>query len=206
MAAVIGKNDFKRDGIEKMRRILPDSTIFGCMDGSLRLSGSTALAQETGIAGPTQMGHCDQQTYTITVENSSGDPACNLVVTSTLPSSHFSYVDGTTTTCYPATDDPSTACGTCNDNADPSITGSALRWDIDTLCGETQLETGEKITITYDVATNCDAVSGTNPVQLQYDDCAGSSTFTDTDALSIEVLPGDLTHHQDPCRYFRVGG
>ncbi len=138
--------------------------------------GSSAFAQ-SGITGPSQMNRCDQGSFTITVHNDSATPACNLVVTSTIPASGFSYVANSANISF---------CG----SHEPTVNGNELIWDIDALCGMTQLNPWYYFTISYDLLTDCEAVSGSNDVRIDYSDCPTGGSYNDTDGISIEVLPG----------------
>ena len=147
--------------------------------------GTPAFAQ-SGISGALQMNLCDQETYTITVTNDGADPACHLVVTSSLPNSNFTYVSNTSNI--------SLGCA----NNEPVINGNNVTWDINTLCGSTTLAPGASFTIEYAISTNCETVSGSNPVNISYTDCPNGAVLTDTDSLSIEILPGDVVVRKTP--------
>ncbi|MCK4581651.1 MAG: DUF11 domain-containing protein, partial [Dehalococcoidia bacterium] len=116
--------------------------------------GGSLFAQ--GITGPSEMALCDQATFTITVTNDSATQrACNIVITNTMPNADFSYVDDSSVVCL-----PSPGCTTCarsGNQADPTIAGNNLVWNIDNLCGGSiELGPGESLAIDFDMATNCD--------------------------------------------------
>ncbi len=170
---------------------------------ALLSAGPALLGQTTGISGSSTINKCDTETYTITITNDSAAPICNLVVTNTMPGSSasdaFSYVANSATVCTPS------GCADCNltaGNAEPSITGWVLEWDIDTLCGGTvNLGIGETLTVTFDMETNCDTVSGTNVVDVGYSvTCpdVDAPDFTESDSMSIQVNPGAVTVRMEP--------
>ena len=149
-----------------------------------------ALAASS-ISGPSEMDQCAQGTFTITVTNPSdaSGPACISKVTATLPSAHFSYVTGSS----------SVSGGGCSSAADPSVSGQTLTWDVTSLCsGAIRLNPGDSLTIQYDIATDCDATSGTMTAEVIYDDCAGGASQTEDSSTNINVNPGALIITKTP--------
>ena len=144
-----------------------------------------ALAQ---VTGPSQMDQCDQETFTITLENTSpSQSACDIVITATPPATGFSYVSGTGTVTLHDPPGPI--------SADP--TGNA--WDIDAIVGsDYELPPGEQISVAFDLTTDCTAESGNIEVQIDYEDCSTAQPYQELDSLSIEVLPGALIITKTP--------
>jgi uncharacterized repeat protein (TIGR01451 family) len=59
------------------------------------LSFSLSLyAQSSNISGSTEVNKCETNQYTITINNNSGNPLTNIVVTNSMPVPGFSYVSG----------------------------------------------------------------------------------------------------------------
>jgi uncharacterized repeat protein (TIGR01451 family) len=55
------------------------------------------LAQAITITGDSTINQCETKTYTISIQNNSGNPLTNLVITALLQNfTGFSYVNGTT--------------------------------------------------------------------------------------------------------------
>jgi len=133
------------------------------------------------VAGPEQLGQCDQGTYTITVANeSSTRSACRIVVTNTVPDPGYSHVAGSATLTLHE--------GTAYD-INPDGTFS---WDVDAIIGTAyELPPGEVMTVRFDLATDCGALSGTDQVTIEYEDCSNPGVpLEDFGSISIEILPG----------------
>jgi len=141
------------------------------------------------IVGPDQMNLCDQATFTVTITNASAtQDACALMVTHTAPNDGFLYVPGSTTITLNETaetfyDDP---------------TGNI--WDINAIRGSAYaLPPGESITISYDMATTCSAVSGTDLITVDFQDCATPEIpLQNVSSTSVEILPGAITISKTP--------
>ena len=169
----------------------PSSTLRAI--GLLLLAGTVTLATGIGlcaqtIVGPDQMNRCDQATFTTTITNASAtQDACLLVISRSYTEAGVLYVPGSTTiTLHDATvltDDP---------------TGGA--WDIDALLGSTYvLPPNESITIAYDLETTCAALSGTEQVTVDFEDCADpGEPLQNTSSASIEILPGAIVVSKTP--------
>ena len=134
------------------------------------------------IVGPDQMNFCDQSTFTTTITNASvTQSACLLEIVRSYTEAGVDYVPGSTTiTLHDATvltDDP-----------------TANAWDIDALLGSAYtLPPTESITIAYDLITSCAAVSGTEQVTANYEDCDDPGVpLTNVSSASIEILPGAI--------------
>lgn len=182
------RRQMRRPGRQFNRIILmfPALMVLGLIIGTF----SIPLYGQTGqITGPPEIDKCDIETYTITVTNDSAQSLCSIVVTNTLPNADFSYVNNSGVVCLPGD------CSSCNLNpANPSESGNDLIWDIDTLCGVTQLGPGESFTIEFQMETNCDAISGTNVVRVDYEECANPGTpLWEQTSTSIQVNPGAIT-------------
>jgi uncharacterized repeat protein (TIGR01451 family) len=160
-----------------------------CALGIALLFVSSFLVSAVGqVAGPSQMVQCDQETFTITLENTSPtQSACDIVITATPPVMGFSYVVGTGTVTLHDLPGPIAA--------DPD----ANAWDIDAIVGsDYELPPGEQISIAFDLAADCSAESGNIEVQIDYADCGTAQPYQELDSLSIEVLPGALVITKTP--------
>ena len=151
----------------------------------IALSFAAAVAQ---VAGPSQMDQCDQETFTITLENTSPtQSACDIVIAATPPATGFSYVSGTGAVTLHDLPDPIAADPTAN------------AWDIGAIVGgDYELPPGEQISIAFDLAADCTAESGNIEVQIDYADCTTAQPYQELDSLSIEVLPGALIISKTP--------
>ena len=133
------------------------------------------------VAGPEQLGQCDQGAYTITVANQSATrSACLIRVTNSVPDTGYSYVAGSATlTLHDETTYP----------ADPD---ALFTWDVDAIVGTPYvLPPGEQLTVAFDLATSCSALSGTDQVTITYEDCSNPGVpLEDIGSISIEILPG----------------
>ena len=59
--------------------------------------GLNAFAQTTGVGGDAQINKCEIKSYSISIENNSGNPLTNLVITNDISLLvGFSYVNNTT--------------------------------------------------------------------------------------------------------------
>ncbi len=141
------------------------------------------------IVGPDQMNQCDQATFTVTITNQSAtQDACFLTITHTLPNGGFLYVPGSTTlildeTLETFTDDPVNNV-----------------WDIDALRGSAYaLPPGETITLSYEMETTCAAVSGTDIITVDFEDCDDPGVpLQNVSSTSIELLPGAIIVSKTP--------
>ncbi len=148
-------------------------------------------AQTTGVSGDSTINQCETKTYIISVLNNSGSPLTAMVVTAKLGNlTGFSYVSGT------ASIDVNGGASFCTANPTPS--GDDIIWNIDADCGGSfTLANGETLNVTFDLATDCAAVSGSLNVRVDYE-IGGTPTFDETGALSIQVLPGGVTIKKTP--------
>ena len=125
----------------------------------LMLSVAAGVALGQGIAGPTAMTSLDQDTFVITVTNTStSQDACQIVITNAVPNATYTYVLGT-------------AFVTLHTGVtfaqDPVISGLDLIWDLTTIFGSSyELPPEESIVIEFDLATHANAVSGKDTVLL----------------------------------------
>ena len=136
------------------------------------------------VAGPEELGQCDQGRYTITVANgSSTRSACRIVITNTVPGEGYRYVPGSSVL-------------TLHDGSTYSVEpDNGFTWDLDALVGDDyELPPASELHVSFDLSTDCRAVSGTDRVTIQYEDCdQPGTTLENTEAISIAILPGALT-------------
>lgn len=110
--------------------------------------------------------------------------------------SGFSYVSGSTSLAVGGTP----ICEGAGDNDEPQVVGSALRWDIDARCPNDApftLASGQTLTLTFNLETDCTAVSGSLNTFVDYR-VGGTPAIDDTGAHSIKVLPGGVTIKKAP--------
>ncbi len=146
-------------------------------------------AQNSGVTGDNQINKCEAKTYTISIENNSGSPLTELVVANDIGLlTGFAYVPGSSSLQVGANPP---FCST-----DPAGT-TTLTWDIDALCppGLT-LADGETLSISFQLQTGCDAVSGSMNVHFTYE--IGGTPSADDTSFSIQVLPGGVTIKKTP--------
>ncbi|HEU68943.1 MAG TPA: DUF11 domain-containing protein, partial [Candidatus Acetothermia bacterium] len=148
--------------------------------------GWLAAAQTVDLIGPTQMGRCEQATFTIVLTNDTTQTLSDIIVTFTRANDNFVYVaDSTTLTLH----DGSTSPG------NPDQVGLHLIWDVDEILGyEYELPPAGTLTISFKLATNCSTVSGTHKASAE-----GSGFVTSPyDTLSVEILPGAIRVSKTP--------
>ena len=141
------------------------------------------------IVGPDQMNQCDQAEFTVTITNASAtQDACFLTVTHTLPNAGFLYVPGSTTI-------------TLNETAETFTDGPTSNvWDIDAIRGIAYaLPPGESITVSYEMETTCSAVSGTDIITVDFEDCEDPGVpLQNISSTSVEILPGAIVISKTP--------
>ncbi|MDY6989672.1 MAG: choice-of-anchor Q domain-containing protein [Thermodesulfobacteriota bacterium] len=162
---------------------------------------SQALA-ETGVSGDSTINRCETKSYTISVQNDSGNPMTNLVIVARLENLiGFSYVSGTTSIDFNGGGAFCTAnpvvSGGYPGNCAPAPSAPYLTWDIDSLCGAQTLNNGNTLNITFQLETDCIAVSGSLNTYIDYDE-SGTPMCDDTGVLSIQVNPGAVTIKKTP--------
>ena len=148
-----------------------------------------AVAWGQVIVGPDQMNQCDQASFTVTITNASAtQAACLLTITHSLPNDGFLYVPGSTIitldeTAETFTDDP---------------IGNV--WDIDAIRGSAYaLPPGETVTISYEMTTTCAAVSGTDIITVDFEDCDDPGVpLQNVSSTSVEILPGAIVVSKTP--------
>ena len=148
---------------------------------------TTAAFGTTGFTGDTTINSCETKTYTLDLQNTSGNPLTDLVLTAKLASlTGFSYVNTT------ASIDINGGGAFCT--ANPVASGTDLIWDIDSSCPAPPftLNNGDTLNITFDLATDCLAVSGSLNAQVDYQ-ISGTPMTDDTAVLNIQVNPGAVT-------------
>ena len=140
------------------------------------------------IVGPDQMNFCDTETYTTTITNASAtQSACVLMITRAYTETGVDYVPGSTTI-------------TLHDNTVFTDDPTADRWDIDALLGSAYtLPPNQSIIIQYDLETTCAAVSGTEQVTVDFEDCEDPGVpLQNVSSTSIEILPGAIVVSKTP--------
>ena len=141
------------------------------------------------IVGPGQMNQCDSATFEVTINNASAtQDACQLVISNEVPDSGFTYIAGSALLTLTETSESFAV--------DP--TDGA--WDIDGIRGTAyNLPPGETITLTFDLATDCTAVSGTDIVTVDFVDCSDPETpLQNASSTSVEILPGAIVITKEP--------
>jgi uncharacterized repeat protein (TIGR01451 family) len=142
------------------------------------------LAQSTGITGDSTINRCETKSYTISIQNNSGNPLTNIVVTGELGNiPDFSYVSGSSSI------DVNGGGAFCTANPTPS--GNNIVWNINAACGSFTLNNGDTLNVTFSLSTNCTAVSGSLNTTINYDISGAPSS--DTGVLNIQVNPGAVT-------------
>jgi uncharacterized repeat protein (TIGR01451 family) len=162
------------------------------------------FSQTVGITGDSTVNQCETKTYTVSIQNTSGNPLTGLVITALLENfTGFSYVSGTSSidvngggafcTANPAVSGG--YAGTCL----PAPSAPYLTWDIDAQCPGSPftLNNGDTLNITFDLETDCTAVSGSLNTYIDYR-ISGTPFCDNTGAHSIQVLPGGVTIKKTP--------
>jgi uncharacterized repeat protein (TIGR01451 family) len=157
----------------------------------------TLFSQTVTITGDSPINRCDLGTYNISIENTSGESMTNLVVTAKLDDlTGFSYVDLTTniqkTGGNICSADPVTSGGYSGSCA-PAPASPYLTWDIDALCGGPfTLNDNETLVISFNLETDCQAVSGSLNSLVDYK-IGGTPDCDNTGYLTIQVNPGAVS-------------
>jgi len=164
---------------------------------SINLSG-----QDFGIGGDSEINRCETKTYTITIQNDSGNPLTNIVILAKLQNlTGFSYVNGTsviTATGLSCGSNEPVADGGYSGDCSPAPSTPYLTWDIDSLCGGAYtLADGDTLTVDFDLKTDCTAVSASLNTFIDYD-ISGTPMCDDTGVLNIQVNPGAVTIKKTP--------
>jgi len=149
-------------------------------------------AQSVVITGDSAINQCETKNYTIGILNNSGNPITNLVITARLVNLiGFSYATGSTAI------DVNSGAPFCT--VDPTPSGTNRIWDIDASCPGSPftLADGQTLNITFSLATDCTAVSGSLNTRIDYE-IGGTPLFDETGAHSIQVLPGGVTIKKTP--------
>jgi len=142
-----------------------------------------------GIVGPSQMSRCAQATFTVTVTNASAtESACGIVITNAVPNEGFSVVAGTSTLTLVEAGETYVV--------DP--TNGA--WNVDAIRGSAYaLPPGGEIRVSFDLATDCAAVSGNDVATVDFENCAAPGVpLRNTHSTSIEILPGAIVVSKTP--------
>ncbi|MGE5343473.1 MAG: CARDB domain-containing protein [Candidatus Omnitrophota bacterium] len=141
------------------------------LSGTVQISGSTTINQRS------------QQTYTVTIRNTTSSPLTNLVLTMTIgpetdvfyvPFSSSLQISSTPTACY---SEPS-----------PGATPTTHIWDLNTLCGSAiVLNPADTLTLSFKVQATCNGVAGAMSAHFQYR-VAGTGFFEDA-SFAIQINP-----------------
>ena len=159
----------------------------------LSLLGTGLWAQSSGIVGDDTINKCETKSYTISIQNNSANPLTEMEISNNLTLlTGFAYVSSSTVIDVD---------GTPFCSQDPVITpgagGGTLVWDIDSLCsGPFTLQDGETLNITFQLATDCTAVSASMNVDFAY--LISGTPSSDSAAKSLQVLPGAVTIKKTP--------
>ena len=158
---------------------------------AVALLAATLPAQSTSVSGDSTINQCETKSYTIGVQNNSGNPLTSMIVTAKLGNlTGFSYVSGT------ASIDVDGGAPFCT--ANPTLSGTDLVWNVDTQCGGPfTLNDGATFHVTFSLVTGCAAVSGSLNVRIDYE-IGGTPMADETGVHSIQVLPGGLTIKKTP--------
>ncbi|PIE72836.1 MAG: hypothetical protein CSA20_05915 [Deltaproteobacteria bacterium] len=141
-----------------------------------------------GISGDGEINLCDEKTYTITVTNETGNTIHDVVITNNIPAQGFEVASVGSITIAQLNGQPFP----CRIPADP-----AGPYDLEELCyGNDFLYDTEPLTIVYKLKTDCDALSGTNEVKVDY--TMNGDPFSEESQIGITVNPGALTITKSP--------
>lgn len=138
------------------------------------------------LGGPTQMGRCEQEFFTLALYNDTAQTFSSLIITFTRANADFSYIPGSSTlVLHDGSSVPS----------DPQKVGLDLIWHVDAILGyEYELPPDGTLTISLALATNCLTISGTHEASA-----SGEGFITSAyDALSVEILPGVVRTYKTP--------
>ncbi|HAF69937.1 MAG: Hypothetical secreted protein, NosD and DUF11 family [Acetothermia bacterium 64_32] len=143
--------------------------------------------QTLDLSGPPQVGCCEQGTFTITLTNDTTQTLSSIVITETRPNPDFLYVSGSA--------EITLHDGSLVLPAEPTESGLELIWDIDSILGYAyELPPGGALTVQFDLASNCNTVSGTHQAQAS----GNGFTTSPSDSLSVEILPGAVEIDKTP--------
>ncbi|MBT3382963.1 MAG: DUF11 domain-containing protein [Prolixibacteraceae bacterium] len=146
------------------------------------------IAQDVNIGGNSTINQCETNTYTISVTNSSGGPLTSMVVTAHMVNltPGYSYVSGSASINING--------GHAFCLSDPTPSGTDLIWDIDAACSAIILNYTDVLNVSFNLATDCDAVSGSLNVTFDSAETAPNSTGV----LNIQVNPGAIVIRKEP--------
>ncbi len=149
--------------------------------------GTGVALGATGFSGDSTINRCETKSYTLNLENTSGNDLTDLVLTAKLVNlPEFSYIADSTSI------DINGGGAFCTVN--PALSGTDLIWDIDGACpgSPITLNNSDTLNITFDLATTCTAVSGSLNARVDYE-LLGAPDYDDTAVLNIQVNPGAVT-------------
>ncbi|MEN6369151.1 MAG: DUF11 domain-containing protein, partial [Thermotogota bacterium] len=142
-----------------------------------------------GIVGPSQMSRCAQATFTVTVTNASAtESACRIVIINAVPNAGFSIVAGTS------------ALTLVEAGETYAVDPTDGTWNVDAIRGSAYtLPPGGEIRVSFDLATDCAAVSGNDVATVDFENCAAPGVLLrNTHSTSIEILPGAIVISKAP--------
>jgi len=171
------------------------------------------FSQSTGISGDNTINRCEVKSYTISLQNNSGNDLTNLVIVARLENLvGFSYVNGTSSIDLNGggafcTAEP-TISGGYSGGCAPAPGAPYLTWDIDAQCPGSPftLADGDTLNITFQLETDCTAVSGSLNTFIDYTLPGPTPMCDDTGVLNIQVNPGAVTIKKTPNVIPRVLG
>ena len=163
----------------------------------------TAWAQ-TAISGDSTINRCESKSYTVSFTNDSGSEMSNMVVVAKLENlTGFFYVGGTSSIDING--------GGAINTANPEISGGYfgycapnpnapyLTWEIDALQGSPLvLNNGATLNVTFQLETNCTAVSGSLNSTIDYTISSSPPECDISGVLNIQVNPGAVTIKMTP--------
>ncbi len=141
------------------------------------------------INGPSSINVCETKEYTIIVQNTSGNNIRDLKIKADISElTGFSYVAGTSSIDI--------AGSTCT--AEPTISGTSLVWNINSLCsgGPHVINSGETVVVKFSLVTSCEAASGNLKANISYS--SGGNSMTENAVHNIKVNKGFITITKTP--------
>ena len=156
---------------------------------------SVSIADVELTVGKPSVSQCGQDAYTVTVTNpaASSQNLTEMVIQADLKTPQFLFSDHSTQITTPANGNP-----TGND-AEPTISGNVLTWDIDALFGaDVELAPGQRLTVIFSVTYTCAASSNLPVVMLDGQRPRGASITQETGTGVITLLPGAITISTTP--------
>jgi len=165
-------------------------------------SSLNMFSQSIGISGDSIINRCETKSYTISIQNNSGTVLNNLVVIARLGNlTGFNYVSGSSSininSGAPFCSADPTVSGGYSGTCSPNPSSPYLTWNVDSQCGATVLNNGDTLSIIFELATDCSAVSGSLNTYVDYS-INGTPMCDNSGVLNITVLPGAVTIKKTP--------